>query len=372
MRRLEARLVEDVRRLRQQDPRGALLLVVPSRLLGARLRARLALALDGVAGIHVVTLPELAERVALLPLALAGRQPLPAVADRLLVDRAIREAVPPAGGYFSGVLAARNFPAAVLRTLLDVKRAGLGPAELEGGVPREREGPRARGLLPGARDGDHAARLLRRLGPAGRGRAPRPRRPRAARCGGGPCLRIRGAEPAGNAPPRRVRPGSARAPLPRWRGRGGPAGVARRRDRRGARRGARGPRDRPRDPRSRGGRGPARRGRHPAAPAGELPGRGARRLRRGRHPVHAGDGAGRRRHPSRPEPASPGRGAAIGLRPRGGDGVPGVRRSQGAARNEPGGVGAAVAPGRDRRRRSRVAGAARPAGPPARAGGRRR
>ena len=135
MRRLEARLVEDVRALRQRDPRGALLLVVPSRLLGGRLRARLARALDGVAGIHVVTLPELAERVALLPLALAGRQPLPAVADRLLVDRAIREAVPPAGGYFSGVLAARNFPAAVLRTLLDVKRAGLGPAELEAAFP---------------------------------------------------------------------------------------------------------------------------------------------------------------------------------------------------------------------------------------------
>ena len=40
------------------------------------------------------------------------------------------------------------------------------------------------------------------------------------------------------------------------------------------------------------------------------------------------------------------------------------------ARHEPRRVGAAVAPGRDRRWRSRVAGAARPAGPPARAGGR--
>ena len=135
MRPLEARLVEDVRALRRRDPRGALLLVVPSRLLGARLRTGLARALGGIAGFHVLTLPELAERVALLPLALAGRQPLPAVADRLLVDRAIRAAVPPAGGYFSGVLAARNFPAAVLRTLLDVKRAGLGPADLEAAFP---------------------------------------------------------------------------------------------------------------------------------------------------------------------------------------------------------------------------------------------
>ena len=103
----------------------------------------------------------------------AGRQPLPAVADRLLVDRAIREAVPPAGGYFSGVLDARNFPAAVLRTLLDVKRAGLGPAELAAAFPESAKVRELAACLPGARDGDRAARLLRRLGPARRGRAPR-------------------------------------------------------------------------------------------------------------------------------------------------------------------------------------------------------
>ena len=62
MRRLEARLVEDVCALRQRDPRGALFLVVPSRLLGGRLRARLASALGGVAGLHVLTLPELEAR----------------------------------------------------------------------------------------------------------------------------------------------------------------------------------------------------------------------------------------------------------------------------------------------------------------------
>src|SRR5215510_10664090 len=121
MRRLEARLVADVRGLRERDSLSALLLVVPSRLLGARLRAGLARALGGVAGIHVVTLPELAERLALLPLALDGRQPVPSVADRLLVDRAIRGTVAPTGGYFSEVLGARNFPSAMLRTLLDVK-----------------------------------------------------------------------------------------------------------------------------------------------------------------------------------------------------------------------------------------------------------
>ena len=135
MRRLEARLIGDVREIRDRDPLGALLLVVPSRLLGAHVRAALARALGGVAGIHVVTVPELAERVAGLPLALAGRRPLPAVADRLLVDRAIRATVPTAGGYFSEVIGARNFPTAMLRTLLDIKRAGLGPADLEAALP---------------------------------------------------------------------------------------------------------------------------------------------------------------------------------------------------------------------------------------------
>jgi hypothetical protein len=135
VRRLEARLVEDVRALRTRDPRGALLLVAPSRLLGARFRAAIARALHGIAGLHVLTLPDLAERIAAAPLALAGRRPLPPVADRFLLDRAIRTAIPTEGGYFSGVATARNFPAALLRTLLDVKRAGLGAADLEAAFP---------------------------------------------------------------------------------------------------------------------------------------------------------------------------------------------------------------------------------------------
>src|SRR5262249_54551504 len=53
----------------------------------------------------------------------------------LLVDRAIRGAVPPVDGYFSEVVDARNFPSAMLRTLLDVKRAGLGPADLGAAFP---------------------------------------------------------------------------------------------------------------------------------------------------------------------------------------------------------------------------------------------
>ena len=164
MRRLETRLVEDVRALRQGDPLGAILLVVPSRLLGARVRAGVAQVLGGVAGLHVLTLPELAERIATLPLALDGRRPLPAVADRLLVDRAIRAAVPPVGGYFSGVLRPElpgcRAPHAARR---EARQAGGGGPG--GGVPGEREGGGARGVPPRARAGSRAPSLLRCVRP---------------------------------------------------------------------------------------------------------------------------------------------------------------------------------------------------------------
>ena len=130
MRALEARLVEDVRRLRAADPTGAVFLVVPSRLLGVHLRRRLALALGGVANLHVLTLPDLADRVAGATLARAGRRPLPAVADRLVLERAIRASIPRAGGYFSAVAGLPNFPAALGRTLVELKRAGVGPEAL--------------------------------------------------------------------------------------------------------------------------------------------------------------------------------------------------------------------------------------------------
>jgi hypothetical protein len=100
MRRLEARLVEDVRALRGEDPLGAVLLVVPSRLLGERLRDGLARALGGVAGLHVLTLPDLAESVAALPLARYVLRPLPAVADRLLEYRSLYQLI--AGSEESG------------------------------------------------------------------------------------------------------------------------------------------------------------------------------------------------------------------------------------------------------------------------------
>ena len=145
MRALEARLVEDVRALRAAEPTGAIFLLVPSRLLGLHLRRRLARALGGVVNLHVLTLPDLADRVAGLALAHAGRRPLPAVADRLVLERAIQAGIPPVRGYFSAVARLPNFPAALGRTLVDLKRARVGPGALAAlaGQADEAAGPGA-------------------------------------------------------------------------------------------------------------------------------------------------------------------------------------------------------------------------------------
>lgn len=146
MRELERRLVEDVRILRTRDPVGAIYLLVPSRFLGVHLRRRIARALGGILNLHALTLPDLADRVAGLPLALAGRRALPPAGDRLLVGRAIRAAIPASDGYFSAVSTARNLPAAVLRTLLDLKKAGVTPDALDASAPASPHAPKIREL----------------------------------------------------------------------------------------------------------------------------------------------------------------------------------------------------------------------------------
>ena len=351
MRRLEARLIEDARALRARDPRGAVFMVVPSRLLGGRVRAGLARALGGVAGIHVMTLPDLAERIALVPLALEGRRPLPAVADRLLVDRAIQEAVPPEGGYFSGVLHARNFPAAVLGTLLDVKRAGLGPADLEAAFA---ESPKVRELAMMYRALESA---LRRHGyydtsdlllEAARLVQAEPERLGAAAVLAfgfvemNP-LEARLLDACGRAGPvLRYAAGADSADLPAAAGLSIIAAPGEEREVREIARAILVHVEQD---------GRLRRGRHSPSATRGVPARDPGRLRRGRHSLHSGDGAGGRGDTGRAQPASTGRGAPIGLRARGRDGVPGVRRSPATARNQSGRVGAALAPGGGRRRR---------------------
>ena len=368
MRRLETRLVDDVRAIRQRDPRGALLLVVPSRLLGARLRRGLARALGGVAGLDVVTLPELADRVAALPLAFAGRQPLPAVADRLLVDRALRAAVPAAGGYFSGVLDARNFPAAVLRTLLDLKRAGLRPEDLEAAFPasaKVRELAACQRGLDAALHGHGYYDASDLLAEAARLVTAEPERLGAAAvlvfgfvelnpletrlleaCGPASTVLRYAADadqadlPAPGAIEIVAAPGEEREVREIARvilahaeagGRFDEVGILLR---------------------------------QPAAylpPCATFSARRGSRTRWGRRPAVA-------ETPGRAEPAPPGGSSPIGFRARRRDGVPRFRRPARAAGHEPGRVGAAVAPGRDRRRRPRLARAVGSAGPPVRAG----
>jgi ATP-dependent helicase/DNAse subunit B len=152
MRDLERRLVEAIGRHRVADPRAPLVLLAPSRPLGVHLRRLVATTLGGIANLHVLTLPELARRLAGEALDQAGRRPLPPAGERLLVEGAIRAAVPGAGGYFSAVAGMRNFPAALRRTLLDLKRGGIAPDELLAICP----GPKVRELAACYREAETA------------------------------------------------------------------------------------------------------------------------------------------------------------------------------------------------------------------------
>jgi ATP-dependent helicase/nuclease subunit B len=136
MSELAQRVTDDLRALRARDPRGAVYLVVPSRGLGWHLRRRATVALGGVVNLHVLTLPDLADRIAGAALVEAGRRPLPPVAARVVVREALRRSIP-ADGYFAGVLAMPNFPDAVRRTLADLDRAAVTPAQLEASAPGE-------------------------------------------------------------------------------------------------------------------------------------------------------------------------------------------------------------------------------------------
>lgn len=136
MSELAQRVTDDLRALRAGDPRGALYLVVPSRGLGWHLRRRATAALGGIVNLHVLTLPDLADRIAGAALMETGRRPLPPVADRVVVREALRRSIPP-GGYFAGVVAMPNFPDAVRATLADLDRAGITAAQLEASAPGE-------------------------------------------------------------------------------------------------------------------------------------------------------------------------------------------------------------------------------------------
>lgn len=123
-RALEAHLVSEVTAQRARDPLAALPILVGGTLLRPHLRRRLAELTGGHLNVRLITVGELGLRLGQSSLALAGRRPLPFLADRVLAHQVALDAA----GYFAPVSAMPGFPSVLLRTLRDLRTAGISAA----------------------------------------------------------------------------------------------------------------------------------------------------------------------------------------------------------------------------------------------------
>ncbi|MDQ7844556.1 MAG: PD-(D/E)XK nuclease family protein [Armatimonadota bacterium] len=165
---LEEALASAVAALRAQDCLASIYVLVPTHILGRHLMRAIARRQGICFNVRFHTFPDLAEIVGIEPLVRTGRLPQPPLADYLLARRALRQAVP-ADGYLAPVRDLPSTPRVVLRTLQDLGRAGLTPAQVAGLAAADggRDGDAAHvpdSVAVPARDGTGAsARKLREL-----------------------------------------------------------------------------------------------------------------------------------------------------------------------------------------------------------------
>src|SRR5574341_1335332 len=117
-----------VTRIRSQHSLRPIYVLVPTNTLGTHLRRLIASERPAV-NVRFVTFPNLAQAVAIEQLVGSKRIPLPAMADFLAARKAIQAKVRP-DGYFGPIKDFPGTPRAVLKTLTDLKKAGVGPREL--------------------------------------------------------------------------------------------------------------------------------------------------------------------------------------------------------------------------------------------------
>ncbi|HEY3248128.1 MAG TPA: PD-(D/E)XK nuclease family protein [bacterium] len=134
------RLVEGIRR--DQGFRSVFV-VVPTHVLGERL-LRIISATRPSINVRFVTFPDLAQAVAIAELVKSSRIPMPSMADFLAARKAIQAKVRP-DGYLGPIKDFPGTPRAVLKTLTDLKKAGIGPEDLHGIA-----GSRDRGITTGS------------------------------------------------------------------------------------------------------------------------------------------------------------------------------------------------------------------------------
>jgi RecB family exonuclease len=123
-RAIEHHLAQEVIAHRGRDPLAPLPVLVGGTLLRPHLRRRLAELTGGHLNVRLVTVGELGLRLGQSRLVAAGRRPLPFLADRILAHQVALDAK----GYFEPVAAMPGFPSVLLRTLRDLRTAGVDAA----------------------------------------------------------------------------------------------------------------------------------------------------------------------------------------------------------------------------------------------------
>ncbi|MGI8729973.1 MAG: PD-(D/E)XK nuclease family protein [Solirubrobacteraceae bacterium] len=127
---LERHLADEVTAQRARDPLGRLPILVGGTLLRPYLRRRLAELVGAHMNVRMLTVGELGLQLGHRQLVAAGRRPLPFLADRIRAHQVALEST----GYFEPVAAMPGFPAVLLRTLRDLRLAGVSAADLAAGV----------------------------------------------------------------------------------------------------------------------------------------------------------------------------------------------------------------------------------------------
>ncbi|MEJ7784254.1 MAG: PD-(D/E)XK nuclease family protein [Solirubrobacteraceae bacterium] len=119
---LERHLADEVLAQRVRDPLGRLPILVGGTLLRPYLRRRLAELVGAHMNVRLLTVGELGLQLGHRQLVAQGRRrPLPFLADRILAHQVALNS----DGYFKPVAAMPGFPAVLLRTLRDLRLAGI-------------------------------------------------------------------------------------------------------------------------------------------------------------------------------------------------------------------------------------------------------
>src|SRR4051812_9668832 len=127
---VERSLADAVRAQRRRDPLAPLPIVVGGTLMRPYLRRRLAVLTGGHLNVRMMTVGELGLRLGHARLVRDGRRPLPFLSDRILAQQVAVDCT----GYFEPVAAMPGFPTVLLRTLRDLRGAGLDAAAFAAAV----------------------------------------------------------------------------------------------------------------------------------------------------------------------------------------------------------------------------------------------